>query len=61
MLFAARALAAELIALHDGAPLFSYRDGVAHISPEDRQHFEQDVLPGFGGKLDTDVLVPWLK
>jgi hypothetical protein len=52
---------AELVAFHDGTPLFSYRDGVVHLTPDDRAFYEEHVLPGFTGQVNWDKLLPWLE
>jgi hypothetical protein len=50
----------EMVALHDYTPLFSYRAGVAHLSPDSREFYEEDVLPGFTGQVEWGSVLPWM-
>lgn len=52
----AHSAGAELVALHDGTPLFAYAKGVARFPPEDREFYETNVLPGFTGKVGWEKL-----
>jgi hypothetical protein len=52
---------AQMVAFHDGTPMFSYRAGVAYLSPEDREYYEEHVLPGFAGGVAWGELLPWLE
>jgi hypothetical protein len=56
----AHAVGAEMVAFHDGTPMLSYRGGVAHLSPEDREYYEEHVLPGFEGRVEWGEILPWM-
>jgi len=49
-----------MVALHDYAPLFSYRDGILRLPPEDRAVWEEHILPGFLGQVEYGEVLPWM-
>ena len=58
-LMTAHAAGAELVAFHDGTPLFSYRGGAAQLPAQDRAYYEAYVLPAFAGRIEwKDVWPP---
>jgi hypothetical protein len=44
----------SLIVLHDDLPLYVYVDGVLHLPPNEREYYEREVLPFFGGVVQWD-------
>ncbi len=56
-----RATGSEMVALHDYTPLFSYRDGVLHLEPEDRAVWEKHILPGYTGRVEYGKVLPWME
>lgn len=49
---------AELLIVYEGQPLLAYRAGTAYPSADSRTFFEDDVLPGFDGRVDWSG-PPW--
>jgi hypothetical protein len=60
VLATAHGTGSEMVALHDYAPLFSYRAGVAHFPSDSREFYEEDVLPGFTGQVEWGSVLPWM-
>ena len=59
ILATAHELGAELVVFYTDTLLFAYAAGTVHPSPAEREYYEQQVLPGFPGRVDWSKPLPW--
>lgn len=57
-LIASHESGAELLVVYQGEPLLAYRAGTAYPAADSRTFFEEDVLPGFDGRVNWNG-PPW--